>query len=66
MPLPIDIESIDGAQELFDWFGYWPDFHDAQIVQFKLALGAPIGLTIQTGEMTNQVDASGSTRQRNM
>lgn len=59
MPLPADVESIDGAQELHAWFGYWPDFHDAEVVRFYLDLGTPSTLVIHTWEMTNQVNTSG-------
>jgi hypothetical protein len=27
-----DYPNIPGAKELFDWFGYWPDFHDANLL----------------------------------
>lgn len=59
MPLPAAIEAVTGAQELFDWFGYWPDFHDAEIVSFRLEAGAPSSIVVHTWEMTNQVDAKG-------
>jgi hypothetical protein len=57
--LPVDLESIVGAQQLFDWFGYWPKFHDAEVVRFQFELGSPIALTIHTWAMTNRVDAAG-------
>lgn len=28
--------EIDGVGALFDWFGYWPDFHDAEIISLEL------------------------------
>jgi|SRR5579863_40807 hypothetical protein len=59
MPLPPAVQTITGAQELFDWFGYWPSFHDAEVVRFRLEAGAPSSLVIRTWEMTNQVDAKG-------
>lgn len=58
MPMPAAVEDITGAQELFDWFGYWPDFHDAEVVRFRLE-GGMLSLVIHTWEMTNQVDAKG-------
>jgi immunity protein 50 of polymorphic toxin system len=57
--LPADVESVAGAQELHRWFGYWPDFHDAEVVKFHLSLGAPSTLVVHTWEMTNEVDAAG-------
>jgi hypothetical protein len=59
VPLPKAVESIAGAQELYNWFGYWPDFHDAEIEKFHLNLGEPLTLIIRTWEMTNEVDAAG-------
>jgi hypothetical protein len=59
MALPAAVEAVTGAHELFDWFGYWPDFHDAEVICFRLEAGAPSSIVIHTWEMTNQVDAKG-------
>jgi len=59
MPLPSEFESITGARELFDWFGYWPDFHDAEILAFKFELGQSATLTIHTWELTDRVAPTG-------
>ena len=48
MPLPAEVESIDGAQELYNWFGYWPEFHDAEALTFHLDPGMPSTLVIHT------------------
>lgn len=58
MSLPADVESIDGAQELYACFGYRPDFHDAEVVRFHLDLGRPSTSVIHTRKMTNQVNTS--------
>ena len=29
MALPDGVRAVTGAQQLHDWFGYWPTFHDA-------------------------------------
>jgi hypothetical protein len=58
MALSPALESIRGAQELYDWFGYWPDFHDAVVTKLHLCLGASL-LAIHTWKMTNRVDAKG-------
>jgi hypothetical protein len=57
--LPAAVEAVTGAQELFDWFGYWPDFHDAEIIRLRLEAGAPSSVVVHTWEMTNEVDAKG-------
>jgi hypothetical protein len=59
MPLPAGIESISGAQELYDWFGYWPCFHDAEVLKFCLSIGEPSCLVVHTWEMTSNVNAQG-------
>lgn len=59
MPLPRGLESIAGAQQLHDWFGYWPDFHDAVVLKLHIDLSAPSWLVIHTWDMTNRVDARG-------
>jgi hypothetical protein len=60
VPLPTNVESIAGAQELFDWFGYWPGFHDAEVKQLHVELGpASSFLTLHTWEMTDTVTADG-------
>lgn len=30
------IANIPGAEEVRNWFGYWPDFHDAEIISLEL------------------------------
>ncbi|MGB8061766.1 MAG: Imm50 family immunity protein [Candidatus Sulfotelmatobacter sp.] len=59
MVLPTGVESIVGARELLDWFGYWPEFHDAEVIRFHLELGGPSFLQVHTWEMTNTVTAAG-------
>jgi len=57
--LPAGLELVTGAQELHDWFGYWPDFHDAVIIKFRFDLSEPSSLVVHTWEMTKQVDSNG-------
>ena len=59
MPLPAGLDSIAGAQELYDWFGYWPGFHDAEVLKLRLSIGEPSYLVVHTWEMTNSVNAQG-------
>jgi hypothetical protein len=54
-----ELNVIVGAQELHDWFGYWPGFHDAEIVSLHLNRHGPSYLLIHTWEMTNKVDERG-------
>jgi hypothetical protein len=57
-PLPLDpeLKCIDGAQELYDWFGYWPDFHDAEILSLHLNRSGSSPLAIHTWVLTGEID----------
>ncbi|HSS96439.1 MAG TPA: Imm50 family immunity protein [Terriglobales bacterium] len=59
MPLDPELESISGATELHDWFGYWPTFHDAVILKFQINQESKSFLVIHAWEMTKEVDAHG-------
>jgi hypothetical protein len=59
MALPLDMVGIDGAQELHDWFGYWPTFHDAEIVRLELNRSGSSLLSVHTWEITNETDQQG-------
>lgn len=59
MPLPSELRSITGAQELHDWFGFWPTFHDAEIVRLHLNRNAPSYLAVHTCEMTKRINSQG-------
>jgi hypothetical protein len=30
------LASIPGSQSVFDWFGFWPSFHDAEVTSIEL------------------------------
>ena|SRR5438552_8372434 len=36
MPHPHDLPALDGATALMDWFGFWPSFHDCEIIGIDL------------------------------
>ncbi|MGA9510309.1 MAG: Imm50 family immunity protein [Candidatus Sulfotelmatobacter sp.] len=59
MPIPSGLESIAGAQELYDWFGYWPSFHDAEVRELRLSIGETSHLVFHTWQMTDKVDVKG-------
>jgi immunity protein 50 of polymorphic toxin system len=56
MPLAPGLQTIDGAQKLYAWFGYWPSFHDAEVVSLHLNRASPSSLLIHTWEMTKEMD----------
>jgi hypothetical protein len=56
MSLEPELVDIQGAQELYDWFEYWPTFHDAEIVSLHLNRSCLSSLVIHTWEMTDKID----------
>lgn len=59
MQLPPQCEAIHGAKELHGWFGYWPNFHDAEILSLHLNRAGTSTMNIHTWEMTKEVDTKG-------
>lgn len=64
MPIPTEVEEISGATGLYEWFGYWPDFHDAEILSLYLNRSGPSILQIYTWDTTKEIDARGFYVQR--
>lgn len=59
MDLPAGFERIEGAKELWNWFGYWPDFHDAEVICIHLNREGTSSLRIHTWERADEVDKDG-------
>lgn len=59
MAIPEGLDSIPGAQQLHDWFGYWPGFHDAEVIRLHFNRTGMSSLLIHTWEMTKQTDSRG-------
>lgn len=57
--MPSELMTIAGADKLQAWFGYWPSFHDAEVIALNLNRRDPTLLVIHTWEMTKHVDAKG-------
>jgi hypothetical protein len=51
--------DIPGADELVRWFGYWPDFHDSQVISIELTRSHGSRVRIHVFERTSDVDARG-------
>jgi hypothetical protein len=47
--------SLPGGQELIDWFGFWPDFHDGELDAFELRNGDGL-LAIRTFTLSKDPD----------
>jgi hypothetical protein len=57
--LPTELEGVKGAQELLDWFGYWPNFHDAEVTSVQLNRAGTSSLAVHVWQTTDRVDAQG-------
>jgi hypothetical protein len=53
------IQEVPGADALFKWFGYWPDFHDAEVLGIDLNRSGLSRVRVHTFEMSNQVGKDG-------
>lgn len=51
--------SVPGAKELFDWFGYWPGFHDGEVLQVHLNRSGESLIRIHHCAVTSEVDEDG-------
>jgi hypothetical protein len=54
-----ELTTLDGARELHNWFGYWPSFHDGEILRLELNRSGPSTLAIHTWEAISEVDGNG-------
>jgi hypothetical protein len=59
MALPDGLRAVTGAQQLHDWFGHWPTFHDAEVISLHLNGKNPSILKVHTWEITSEVDNTG-------
>jgi hypothetical protein len=59
MEFPPELEDVEGAKDLHDWFGYWPKFHDAEVIRPHLDRTDASALVLHTWEMTEEVDEKG-------
>lgn len=49
-------DSVDGGQELIQWFGQVPSFHDAEVLDFHLKRSGSSKLSIHTWNMTSEIE----------
>jgi hypothetical protein len=52
--------DIPGAADVIAWFGYWPTFHDAEVISILLDRSSESRVAIHAFEMTPEIDATGS------
>jgi hypothetical protein len=51
--------DVPGAAELFAWFGFWPTFHDGEVLSLHLNREGPSHFRVHTWEMTSELDSHG-------
>jgi hypothetical protein len=51
--------DIRGGNDVIDWFGYWPTFHDAEVLSITLSRSLGARVEIHAFERTAEVDARG-------
>src|SRR5262245_49699525 len=51
--------DMEGAIEIVSWFGRWPSFHDAEVLQLHLDRTAKSYLHIHAWNMTDRVNDTG-------
>ena len=48
--------DIPGATDVMAWFGYWPTFHDAEVLSIHLNRSSDSEVSLYAFEMTPEVD----------
>lgn len=51
--------EIPGASDLLAWFGFWPTFHDGEVLWVHLDRSGPSRIRVHTWEMTSELDSRG-------
>jgi hypothetical protein len=51
--------DVPGAKDVIEWFGYWPTFHDAEVLSISLDRLRGCRVAIHAFETTAEVDRSG-------
>jgi hypothetical protein len=53
------LERINGADAVIEWFGRWPSFHDAEVIEFRLLRDGLSRLAVHAWRTLPEVDADG-------
>ena len=51
--------TIPGAEQLITWFGCWPTFHDAEILELSLKREGKSCLRVHAWRATSELDSAG-------
>ena len=55
----METPDIPGAETVVAWFGYWPTFHDAEVLSIVLDRSGPSTVAVHVFESTSEVEADG-------
>ena len=55
----LEAPDIPGAADVLAWFGYWPSFHDAEVLSITLDRSHPSRIAVHTWNRTPELDARG-------
>jgi len=55
----LEVPDVPGAENVLAWFGYWPTFHDAEVLSISLDRLSGCRASIHVFENTGKVDTSG-------
>lgn len=53
------VASIPGAEQLIEWFGGWPTFHDAEVLELSLRRDGKSCLRIHAWRISEELDTAG-------
>jgi hypothetical protein len=51
--------AVQGADDVVRWFGKWPRFHDAEVLQLDLRQRGRSSVRLHAFRMTDEIDATG-------
>jgi len=54
-----EVPEVPGAADVITWFGYWPTFHDSEVLSILLDRTAESRIAIHVFETTPDVDSRG-------
>lgn len=55
----LNMNNLVGAQKLVDWFGRFPSFHDAAIIDMKFEVGKAGSMSIHAWNLIDETDETG-------
>jgi hypothetical protein len=55
----VPVPRIPGYDEVVEWFGRWPSFHDAEVLELHLDRSGPSWVKLHVWLMTNKINVQG-------